>query len=67
MHSVHSLISPRASLDGEQIVTFFNVQAMPGLLASVRAALQRFERAERDTVHHALFLVQDLGIALPDT
>ena len=34
--------------------------------ASVRAAIQRFVRAERDTVNHAIFLAQELGFALPD-
>ena len=34
--------------------------------ASVRAALQRFERVERDTVAGAISLAERLGIALPD-
>ena len=34
--------------------------------ASVRAALQRFERTERDTVHEAVLLAERLGIVLPD-
>ena len=34
--------------------------------ASVRAALQRFERVERDTVAGAILLAERLGIALPD-
>ena len=34
--------------------------------ASVRAALQRFERVERDTVAGAILLAVRLGIALPD-
>ena len=35
--------------------------------ASVRAAIQRFERTERDTVNRAIFLAQELGFALPDS
>ena len=34
--------------------------------ASARAALQRFERVERDTVADAAVLAERLGIALPD-
>ena len=34
--------------------------------ASVREALQRFERVERDTVAGAILLAERLGIALPD-
>ena len=34
--------------------------------ASVREALQRFERVERDTVADAVVLAERLGIALPD-
>ena len=34
--------------------------------ASVREALQRFEKTERDTVADAVLLAQRIGISLPD-